>query len=138
MGTGTWGVSWEGFDGLGDEVPIQSSLLLSLSPESECTLPGPRFGTARNLACHRVLLGLAVEETGRGGNNRAANMRGQSGLCVITPGGQGTLDFGFLAEDEADENVQAANGKEEECGDKCECADKMGKDGSSNAAKERR
>lgn len=69
---------------------------------------------------------------GRGGgrtfNVDAGDIGGKDGFGVVAPVEDGALGFGVLAEDEAEEDVETAEGEEEEGGDEGEVIDEMRKD----------
>lgn len=58
----------------------------------------------------------------------AENRRGKDVFGTLLPGGEGTTRLDFLAEDEADEHVQAAEREEEEGGNEGEAVNVMGED----------
>lgn len=62
----------------------------------------------------------------------AGDVGGQDGFRVVAPVEDGAFGLGVLAEDEAEEDVETAEGEEEEGGDEGEVVDVVRKDRSAN------
>lgn len=80
-----------------------------------------------------VFLWVEAGDEGWGGGHGgadvdAADVGGEGAFGVFAPGGDGALGFGALAEDEADEDVEAAEREEEEGGDEGEVVDVVRED----------
>lgn len=72
----------------------------------------------------------AGDDVWRGADEDGAVVRrgGQDAFGFSAPGGDRSLGFGLLAEDEAEEHVEACDGEEEECGHKGEVVDVVRED----------
>lgn len=69
--------------------------------------------------------GIPRHESGRGVHEYGAVVKvfREDALSFGAPGCDGTFIFGFFAEDESEEHVEAAEGEEEECSDQREVID---------------
>jgi hypothetical protein len=64
-----------------------------------------------------------------------SNMCGQSALGVLTPRGYGPFGLGRFTENEANKDVETADGEQEEGSDEGECVYMMGEDRSADATR---
>jgi hypothetical protein len=92
---------------------------------------GARAGTVGG---HEV--GTDLSRGGGGERRTLISVGGEHATLSLAEGGDGAVLFGALAEDEAEEHVDAANGEEEEGGDEGEVVDVVAEDGRANKALE--
>jgi hypothetical protein len=148
-------VAGDGLERAGNEEALEASSLLALAAEP---VPGEVTLLRRGGACggDRGVVGLvagglvrgavadllvgveagAEERLGRGRAGGRLDVLGENVLARGAEGGDGAVFLGALAEDEADEHVQAADGEEEEGRDEGEVVDVVGEDGRANEALE--
>lgn len=119
VGRGLGDVSGERFDWLGDHESFERRSLLALPSKAK---PGKAFLALGilGISAREAAPGVQVRHEGRGATGDGdldgadVGVRGQDALCVLAPGGDRAFGLGGLAEDEPDEDVQAADGEEEE------------------------
>lgn len=132
-------VAREALRGLRDEEPAQAGRLLRLAAKAHASARHAALGVrALGLpVAHARLLVDGRGRAGRGERRDAAAGRGrEQGLARRPKGGDGAQSLGARAEDEAEEDVDAPNGEEEEGRDKREVVDVVAQDSGANEALE--
>lgn len=144
-----WRISWQGLDRPGQHEAFQPCRLLSLPSETEPTLIGggggrPGHSAITGIVPRDVVGGIedVGHEAGRFDADSPAelhtllytskNRRREDVLCTLLPGSDGTTRLGLLTEDQPNEDVDTAEGEEEEGGDEGEAVNMMGEDCGSN------
>jgi len=110
-------VAGQGFFRLLEDEATESGVLLALSAKTEAGLVSAGGAALAGHAHHRGLLdGVYARLRVCDDEDGALGRGGEGALGLGAPGGDGSLGLGVLAEDEAQEHVEAANGEQEESG----------------------
>jgi len=125
--SGFGGISGETFDWLRDEEPLKGSCLFPLTSESKTR----RFFTG---AGHRTASSVRRSAGWEVADFATWDVCRQRALLCLLPGKYGSITLGLFAEYKAKEYVDAANGKEKECGNEREIIDVVGEHSSSDQA----